>query len=251
MSKSVLILGGTADARRLADHLVETHGDRLRVITSLAGRTTSPRRPKGELREGGFGGARGLGDYLRNTEIDMVVDATHPFAAQISAHAASACDATDIPRVSLIRPPWTPKPSDKWIPVADIAAAADELSHRDGPCLITTGINDLAAFQDVTGPKLIVRLIEAPRDDVPIKDAEIVIGTPPYRLDDERVLFRMLGITTLVTKNAGGDATRAKIDAAADLGLDVIMIDRPPLAHGAIVVDDRGAADAVAETLAL
>lgn len=251
MSKTVLILGGTADARRLADRLVERFPDRLRVITSLAGRTSSPRIPRGEVREGGFGGPDGLADYLRSEQINLLIDATHPFAAQISVHAATACAATAVPRLSLIRPAWSAGAADRWVHVPDIAAAAEMLSSRGGSCLITTGINGLAAFKDVSGPALNVRLIEPPHDDFPIENAKVVIGKPPYRFEDEKALFERLKITTVVTKNAGGDATRAKIDAAAALGIEVIMIDRPTAPTGDTVADDRAALAAVGDILDL
>lgn len=251
MPKTVLILGGTADARRLAERLVERFPDNLRVITSLAGRTSSPRMPKGEVREGGFGGSDGLADYLRSEHVDLLVDATHPFAAQISAHAATACTIAAVSRLSLIRPAWSAGVADRWIHVPDIAAAAEMLTSRDGPCLITTGINELAAFKEVSHPELIVRLIEQPRAPLPIDNTEIVIGNPPYRLEDEKALFERLKITTIVTKNAGGNATRAKIDAAAALGIEVIMIDRPPTPTGDTVTDEQAAAGAVASLLSL
>ncbi len=251
MPKTVLILGGTAEGRALADALVDRHGDGLRVISSLAGRTANPRHPKGEVRTGGFGGAEGLATYLTETGVDLIVDATHPFAARISAQAADACERAGVARLMLVRPPWDAADGDRWIPARDTGDAADLLQSMDGPCLITTGINELAAFKDVTGPKLIVRLIEPPTGDLPLADVQVVIGTPPYRQGDEVVLFGVLGLKTLVTKNAGGDATRAKIDAARQLGVAVIMIARPsmPAGHTVATVDD--AMTMIAETLSL
>lgn len=236
MPKTVLILGGTGDARQIADHLVEQHGDNLRVITSLAGRTSSPRQPKGEIREGGFGGTAGLADYLREASIDLLVDATHPYAAQISKHAAEAASTVGIPHILFSRPKWESKPEDNWLHISSMPAAADALPKHAKIALITTGIQNLDAFTNVTGPKLLVRLLEPPKSPVPIDDTEVIIGRPPYTLDGELALFKLLGIDTLVTKNAGGDATRAKIDAARMLGLQVIMIDRPSLPT-AITVD--------------
>lgn len=239
MPKSVLILGGTGDARQLADKLVDAFGDDLRVITSLAGRTTSPRRPKGDIREGGFGGAKGLAKYLKETQIDAVIDATHPYAAQISKHGVEASQSAAIPNILLDRPAWVEDPDDKWTHLPDMTAAAGALELAS-TAMITTGIQNLDAFKHVHGPKMLVRLLEHPKTDLPIKDAEIIIGRPPYSLNDEITLFKLLGVDTLVTKNAGGEATRAKIVAARQLGIHVIMIDRPPTPHTNTVtsVDD-------------
>jgi len=227
--KTVVILGGTADARRLADSLVDTYGDGLRVITSLAGRTKNPKRPKGEIRDGGFGGADGLAAYLQDVGARLLIDATHPYAAQISAHAATAAKTAGVPRLLLDRPAWQATPDDRWVHVTDIDAAVREISRRSDACLITTGINDLAAFAPIATTKLFVRLIEAPDTPLVLRDAEIVIGSPPYKKDDEIALMRLLGIDLMVTKNAGGAATYAKIEAARALGIEVVMIDRPSL----------------------
>lgn len=235
MPKTILILGGTGDAWALANALVETYPG-ARVITSLAGRTSSPRLPKGEVREGGFGGADGLCAYIKETAIDAMIDATHPYAAQISTHASAAAKASGIPFASFVRPPWDERPGDRWVRVADMGHAVREISRRSDACLITTGMKDLAAFAPIATTKLFVRLIEHPKEPLPLADAEIVIGKPPYKLSEERTLMQMLGIDLLVTKNAGGDATRAKIDAARELGIEVIMIDRPEAPTGDVVV---------------
>lgn len=236
MPKTVLILGGTGDARLLADNLVEQHGEHLRVITSLAGRTSSPRQPRGEIREGGFGGTDGLATYLKDTSIDVLVDATHPYAPQISKHAVIASSIAGIPHLLLSRPEWSAEPTDKWHHVPNIEAAANALNTAQ-IVLITTGVQNLDAFANVRGSQLLIRLIEQPKSQLPIDDAKIVIGRPPYTINGELALFKLLGIDTLVTKNAGGDATVAKIDAARALGIQVIMIDRPPLPSDANVVE--------------
>lgn len=227
--KTVLILGGTAEGRRLADALMATHGQYLRVVSSLAGATKDPRMPAGEVRVGGFGGADGLAGYLETERIDLVVDATHPFAATISTHAIEASARTDIPLIAVVRPAWTPVSGDRWISVPDIKAAAREVSARSDVTLLTTGVKELAAFAGVTGVKLIVRLMAYGEPEIPLPDAQVIVGKPPYTLADEIVLYRELGIDTLVSKNAGGDATRAKLDAARELGIPVIMIERPKL----------------------
>lgn len=245
--RTVVILGGTAEARRLADTLIDAHGERLRVITSLAGRTKNPRLPKGEVREGGFGGAAGLADYLKDIGADLLIDATHPYAAQISAHAAEAADSTGVPRLLLDRPAWVEQEGDRWIHVKDIGSAVREISRKSDACLITTGINGLDAFTPIVTTKLFVRLIEKP-EALPLRDAEVVIGTPPYRKSDEIALMQLLGIDLMVTKNAGGEATYAKIEAARALGVEVIMIDRPALPPGDVV---NNVDDAITKTLAI
>jgi len=226
--KTVVILGGTAEARRLADMLVDTHGEHIRVITSLAGRTKNPKLPKGEVRDGGFGGADGLAKYLNDVGCDLLIDATHPYAAQISRHAADAARTADVPRLLLNRPAWEEQDGDDWTHVKDIDAAAEQITRQSKACLITTGVNDLDAFSDIVTTKLFVRLIEKP-ETLPLGDAEIVIGSPPYKTSEETALMRMLGIDLMVTKNAGGGGTYAKIEAARTLGIKVVMIDRPML----------------------
>lgn len=237
MRKTALILGGTGDARKIADHFVELHNDQLRVITSLAGRTSSPRKPKGEIREGGFGGAEGLAAYLNETPVDVLVDATHPYAAQISEHAIKAASITNTPLLHFSRPEWVPEPDDNWLHVSDITAAAATLSQHASKAMITTGIQNLDVFKPVTEVKLFVRLLEHPKSEISFSNTEIVIGHPPYTLDGELALFQLLGIDTLVTKNAGGDATIAKIKAARTLGLQVVMIDRPGPPYQNVVRD--------------
>lgn len=238
--KTVVILGGTADARKLADSLAESRGDRIRVITSLAGRTKNPKLPKGEIREGGFGGAEGLATYLGQTGCDLLIDATHPYAAQISRHAAEAAKAADVPRLLLNRPAWEEQEDDNWTHVPDIQSAADRITRHSQACLITTGVNDLAAFAGIVTTKLFVRLIEKP-EKLPLDHAEIVIGSPPYKTGDEIALMQMLGIDLMITKNAGGTGTYAKIEAARTLGIDVIMIDRPALPESDTVDSVEGA----------
>ncbi|MBO6947392.1 MAG: cobalt-precorrin-6A reductase [Rhodospirillales bacterium] len=243
--KTVVILGGTAEARLLADALVENDGERLRVITSLAGRTKNPKLPKGEVRDGGFGGADGLATHLSETGCDLLIDATHPYAAQITRHAAEAANKANLPRLLLNRPAWVEQEDDNWTHVKDIAAAADAITRQSRACLITTGVNDLAAFSGIVTTKLFVRLIEKP-EKLPLDHVEVVIGSPPYKTSDETALMQLLGIDLIVTKNAGGSGTYAKIEAARALGIGVIMIDRPPLPQSDTV---ETVEDALARTM--
>lgn len=251
MTKSVVILGGTTEARKLANLLVETYGNALCVVTSLAGRTANPRLPKGGIREGGFGGVDGLTTYLRDVKPDLLVDATHPYAAQISTHAVEAAIQTETPHVMLSRPAWTEEDGDRWVHVPDITTAVHEISRRSDACLVTTGINNIAAFAPIITTKLFVRLIEAPKKPLPIPDAEIVIGTPPYKKDDEIALFRLLGIDLIISKNAGGGGTVAKIQAARALGIEVIMVDRPSMPDCVTVTSVKDAFMHAQKTLSL
>lgn len=228
-TKSVVILGGTAEARILANQLVDTYGDQLRVITSLAGRTEKPRLPKGEVRQGGFGGVDGLVAYLVETNTDILVDATHPYARQISAHAAAASTETETPFLMFVRPPWEQKDGDSWISVSDVERVAAAVPTETRACLITTGTNDLAKLANIRADKVFVRLIETPKEKLQLENAEIVHGRPPYKKDEERALFHLLGIDCLISKNAGGAGTYAKIEIANERGIPVVMIQRPAL----------------------
>jgi precorrin-6A/cobalt-precorrin-6A reductase len=218
----VLILGGTADARALANRLVAAGCD---VTTSLAGVTSEPELPNGKVRRGGFGGAAGLVDYLRDEKFDALIDATHPFAARISAHAAEAARMASVPILRLERPAWKRGDRDTWSEVPDVEAAASRLPPG-ARVLLTIGRKGIAPFLargDLGG---IVRVIE------PLEDLKAgwkaQVARPPFSVDAERAMMAREKITHLVSKNAGGDLTRAKLVAARALGLPVVMIARPP-----------------------
>jgi precorrin-6A/cobalt-precorrin-6A reductase len=244
--KSLLILGGTAEARQLADRLAGHEA--LDVMTSLAGRTRSPTRPAGMLRQGGFGGAAGLRSYLAAERIAAVVDATHPFAATISAHCTEACRAVDLPLLRLVRPPWQPQPGDRWVSVPDAAAAADRLPALGRHVFLTTGHKDIAAFADLAACRFLVRLIEPPLEALPA-NMELLLDRGPFDRASETALLRDLGIEVVVTKNSGGRATAAKLEAALDLGLPVLMIERPALPDCESVESIEAAANWVLETV--
>lgn len=226
MVERLLILGGTAEAAALAEAACARFAPGLKVITSLAGRLPPPRSLSGDMRIGGFGGIAGLVDYLQAARIDRVIDATHPFAATISAHAAAACAATKTPRLLLLRPPWVPQPGDRWQTVADFAAAAEAVGAGAKRAFLTTGPGELAAFAAVRDVHFLVRLIQPPRDPLPLARSDVVIGRPPFSLEAERALFARENIDTLVTKQSGGP-TDAKLAAARSTGARVVMIDRP------------------------
>jgi precorrin-6A/cobalt-precorrin-6A reductase len=221
-AKHILILGGTQDARLLAALLV---AGSFAVTTSLAGVTETPVRPVGNMRQGGFGGAGGLAAYVQSGGFAAVVDATHPFATQISVNAIEACHQTGIPLLRLERPGWQPGPDDRWTLLRSIAEAAAAV-----PCgarvFLTIGRKEIAPFlarRDITG---VARMIEPPGLELPDGWA-LLRDRPPYSIAAERQLMREHAITWLVTKNAGGSATEAKLAAARQLAIPVLMVERP------------------------
>ncbi|WP_067659270.1 cobalt-precorrin-6A reductase [Nocardia harenae] len=227
----VLILGGTAEARSLARLAAGERG--LDIVSSLAGRVRAPVLPEGEVRVGGFGGAEGLREYLRDNAIDLLVDATHPFAAVMSAHAAAAAAAAGVALLHLRRPGWVAAQGDSWTRVPSLPAAAAGLRGR---VFLTVGRQGVAAFAGVAGAWFLIRAIDPP--DPPLPAArEILLARGPFALADEISLLREHRIDVLVTKDSGGPDTEAKLIAARELGVPVIVVDRPPLpAGGAPVV---------------
>jgi precorrin-6A/cobalt-precorrin-6A reductase len=224
-TKRILLLGGTGDSRALAERLDGRAG--IEVISSLAGRTEQPATIPGALRIGGFGGVDALADYLVKERIDLLIDATHPFAARISDNAEAACKLSGTPRLLLARPPWRETAGDRWIHVPDAEAAAAALPGLAGRVFISVGKQELEAFSDVPGIWFLVRMIDAPRDKLPLENYDVVVGRGPFEEHGERALILLHGIQALVTKNSGGEATYPKIAVARALGLPVVMIDRP------------------------
>ncbi|KFC65722.1 Cobalt-precorrin-6x reductase [Devosia sp. LC5] len=218
----ILILGGTAEARELADRLVAMGHD---VITSLAGRTQDPKLPRGDIRMGKFGGIPGLCAYLRAAGIERLVDATHPYAGLMSINAVAAAQATGIALVRYMRPPWEQKLGADWLTVETAAEAAAALPHN-ADVLLTTGHTGLEHFLQRDDCQFVVRTIEAPAEPLP-RHARLLQSRPPYGLAEEMALMEREGITHLVTKNSGGGQTSAKLEAARRLGVKVIMIARP------------------------
>lgn len=219
----ILILGGTREARELAEYL---EGDaRYSPLTSLAGVTSTPARIAGELRTGGFGGVEGLKDFMRKKRIALMVDATHPFAVQISSNAAKASTQTGIPCLRLERPAWEEQKGDNWTHVKDIETAASAVPS-EARALVTVGRQEVAAFFTREDIYVVARMIEPPDTTIP-GNAGIILARPPFSQQQERALLKDKRITVLVSKNSGGGATYAKIKAARDLGLPVIMIDKP------------------------
>lgn len=234
--KTVLILGGTSEAASLADALSTIDG--LHLITSLAGRTEHPRKLPGEVRIGGFGGIQGLAAYLRERAVDAVIDATHPFAAQMSGHAAEACQGLGILRLHLTRPSWARHDDDRWHEVADAKVAAIFLPGMGRRVFLTCGQRDLEVYADLDDLWFLIRTVEPIEGKKP-KHAHCLQAKGPFSEDDEIALFKEHRIDLLVTKASGGSATYAKIAAARKLGLPVIMIKRPaiPKGHAVETVD--------------
>lgn len=248
--RNLLLLGGTGEGLRLARELAGQ--TRIRCISSLAGRTENPQTPPGEMRIGGFGGVTGLVEYLAQEKIDLVLDATHPFAAQMARHAHEACAVLGVPRAKLVRPAWVPSPGDRWTMMPSVAAAAVFLRfHPAHRIFLTVGRQEIGPFVPLgEGGRrwFLTRLIDPPGEDVSLPPGDLVLGRGPFSPDDEKALMQQHGIDLLVTKNAGGAA--GKIAAAAELHLPVLMIDRPPLPPGP-VLGSVGEALAWANTTAL
>jgi precorrin-6A/cobalt-precorrin-6A reductase len=227
----ILILGGTGEARELAAALVTAGAD---VVSSLAGRVSRPRLPDGPVRVGGFGGADGLAAFLLREGITHVVDATHPFAGTITANAAQAAAETGLPRLVLRRPQWEADPS--WDEVADIQAAAEAVHAWPGEgVFLTTGRRDLATFAADRRHQFLVRTVDPPDGPVPPR-MTLILDRGPYTVESESALMREHAIGLLVTKNSGGPMTAAKLTAARNLGVHLIMVRRPPLPPGSAVV---------------
>ncbi|MDR3493557.1 MAG: cobalt-precorrin-6A reductase [Ancalomicrobiaceae bacterium] len=221
----LLILGGTTEASRLAERLAGH--EKIAAILSYAGRTVTPAHQPIPTRSGGFGGVDGLAAYLRGHAVDMVVDATHPFAAEMSRHAADACARTGTALVVFTRAPWAKVAGDRWIEAADNAAAAAALGETPRRVLMTIGRLGLAAFRAAPQHHYLIRTIDPPEAaDLP-PDHRLLFARGPFTLDDETRLMREEAIDVVVTKNSGGTATYAKIDAARDLGLPVVIVQPP------------------------
>jgi precorrin-6A/cobalt-precorrin-6A reductase len=237
--RRVLVLGGTAEARELADALADAPD--VVVTTSLAGRTRDPRLPAGDVRTGGFGGVEGLAAAL--ADVDLLVDATHPFATRMTEHAAAAAARTGTPLVVLRRPGWVEGPDDDWRRVPTTGAAAAAVVGY-GRVFLAIGRQGVGEFLDVDA-WFLVRAIEAP-DVLPAR-SELVLARGPFALDDERELLRRHDIDVVVAKDSGG-ATEAKLVAAREVGIPVVLIDRPPLPAGVTVVDHLGATASLVST---
>jgi len=222
----VLLLGGTGEARRLATRLVD---DGVPVVSSLAGRVTDPLLPPGEVRMGGFGGVVGLAAWLQEHPVAAVVDATHPFAAGMTANAARACALAGVPLLRLQRPGWSPQPGDDWRRVDSLPEAADAVAGF-AHVFLTTGRQGLAAFAALTA-ECVVRSVDPPEPPLPARTT-VVLARGPFTVDEERALMTEHRIDVVVTKDSGGHMTEAKLTAARELGVPVVLVRRPPVPPG-------------------
>lgn len=235
----VLILGGTAEARALAAAL---DGDpQVRVVSSLAGRVTNPRLPVGEVREGGFGGPEGLADWLTGHGIDALVDATHPFAGRMSASAAEAAAVTGVPLLVLRRPGWREEEGDSWHWVESLPAAAALLPSLGRRVFLTTGRRSLPVFAPHPELWFLARSVDPPEPPIPA-GVEVLLARGPYTVEGERALIGEHRLDVLVTKDSGGSMTTAKLVAARELGVPVVMVRRPPPPAGVRLADSVEAA---------
>jgi precorrin-6A/cobalt-precorrin-6A reductase len=228
-----LILGGTAEARRLAALLAGVPG--LRTTSSLAGRVAHPRLPPGEVRIGGFGGPEGLARWLTEHRVDAVIDATHPFARTISFHAAAAAASVHVPLLALRRPGWAPAEGDDWHPAGSLEEAAALLTGLGDRIFLTTGRTGLAAFAGLARPWFLIRTVDPPEGPLPPR-ARILLDRGPFTHEGERALLREHRVGVLVTKDSGGAATAPKLAAARAAGLPVVVVARPPAPGGLPVV---------------
>jgi len=225
--RRILILGGTMEARRLAERLAERVD--VAVTVSLAGRTTAPAAHAVPVRVGGFGGAEGLRQYLTTERVDALVDATHPYAAIISANAADAAATTRVALLALRRPPWVALAGDRWIEVADAAAAVQALGESPRRVFLALGKGEIRTFARAPQHYYLVRSVEPVDPPLAVPHASYVTGRGPFTEADDRALLAGHAIDLVVAKNSGGTATYGKIAAARVLGLPVILLRRPAL----------------------
>lgn len=229
----ILILGGTTEASALTELLADD--PRFEATVSLAGRTSTPRLQPIATRIGGFGGIDGLADFLHTQKIDAMIDATHPYAAQISANAVAACQRTGVPLASIVRPAWTPQPGDAWQDVPSPPAAAEALGSPARRVFLSLGRQDLHLFAAAPQHRYLARLIGPPQQASLPPDLVLLHQRGPFDREAERRLLEDEKIDVIVSKNSGGRATYPKIEAARELGLPIVMIARPDKPAGHVV----------------
>ena len=238
---TLLLLAGTGDARRIAQALVGTD-----IVASLAGATRMPEPLPIPTRRGGFGGAAGFADFLDANNITAVLDATHPYASQITARSAEICKKRGVPFLQFLRPGWTQEPGDNW---TDISKEEEAASHiKPGATVfLGTGRQSLERFANLASCNVICRQIDPPDGPFPFAGGEFLVGRPPFSVADEVTLFQDRKIDWLIVKNAGGAASRTKLTAANRLKIPVLMLARPALGNWPCVDSIDGALDWVAD----
>ncbi len=223
----LLLLAGTAEARTISQSLAD---ENIPAIASLAGATRDPARLPIPTRLGGFGGGPAFETYLKDNKITAIVDATHPFADQISARTAMLAAKHGLPYLQVMRPPWKAQPGDRWTSVEREEDAA-RLIPTGATVFLATGRKNLARFENLTGRRLICRRIDPPDNPFPFRGGQYHLGKPPFSVPDEVALFSRLGVEWLVVKNAGGTVSATKLIAARQLSMPVVMVERPAPAH--------------------
>jgi precorrin-6A/cobalt-precorrin-6A reductase len=229
----ILILGGTAEARQLAGRLAGRAD--LHITLSLAGRTTSPAKQPVPVRVGGFGGVAGLLDYLARERVDVLIDATHPYAAMISANAAAASRQSGVPLIVLRRPPWVAVTGDRWVAVGDVREAIEALGQTPRRVFVALGRNELSPFCDAPQHHYLIRSVDRVEPPLRLPHASYVTGRGPFGETEDRTLMAAHHIEVIIAKNSGGSATYGKIVAARTLGIEVVMVRRPPAVDGPTV----------------
>lgn len=237
----ILLLGGTTEASALAGRLAARPS--YATILSLAGRTQKPAPQPVPLRVGGFGGPQGLAAYLKAERIAAVIDATHPYAARMSFNAAAACRDAGVPLLALRRAPWEPVAGDRWREVADVPAAVAALGEAPRRVFLALGRNEVRAFEAAPQHAYLVRSVDPVEPPLAVADAAYVLGRGPFGEAEDHALLKAHGIDAIVAKNSGGSATYGKMAAARALGIEVLLIARPPVPEG-IAVDSPAAAEA-------
>ncbi len=227
MTHRILILGGTTEARQLAGKLADRAD--FSVTLSLAGRTESPVAQGVPVRVGGFGGVDGLATHLRDEQVDLLIDATHPYAARISANAAEAARQAGVPVLALRRPGWEPMAGDRWTLVDDVAEAARALGAVPRRVFLALGRQEVGAFAAAPQHHYLIRSVDPVEPPLAVPHAQYILARGPFREDDERALLTEHHIDAVVSKDSGGAATYGKIAAARALGIAVVMIRRPTL----------------------
>ena len=227
MTHRILILGGTTEARQLAGKLADRAD--FSITLSLAGRTESPVAQGVPVRTGGFGGADGLAAYLRETQTNLLIDATHPYAARISANAAQAARQAGVPILALRRPGWEPLDGDRWVLVDSVADAVRVLGLVPRRVFLALGRQEVAVFEAARQHHYLIRSVDPVEPKLAVPNAEYLLARGPFREGDEDTLLRDHRVDVVVSKNSGGDATYGKIAAARALGIEVIMVRRPAL----------------------
>jgi precorrin-6A/cobalt-precorrin-6A reductase len=241
MIHNILILGGTTEARQLAGRLA--HRLDLAVTLSLAGRTVDPVALPVPVRSGGFGGAEGLANYLRSERVDLLIDATHPYAAAISRNAAEAAEIAGVQLVALRRPAWEPAEGDRWTLVENAEEAVAVLGTKPRRVFLALGRQEIGDFANAPQHSYVVRSVDPVEPPLAVPDATYILARGPFREDDEHALLTSHHIDVIVAKNSGGTATYGKIAAARKLGIEVILLRRPVLPQVTEIASVAGMVD--------